>query len=385
MNMHFIFALIAVFFMVYPFAFYPMILKILMYLRKDSLHALDTPQIKLEDLPSIAVLISAYNEAEYIEEAIRTIIDQRYPKYEIHIGSDGSTDDTVKRVEILQNEIPHLHVHDLSKRGKNAVNEYLVAHSTSEIIVHVDADVRLKPGALHSMCARFLDAEVGAVIGTSMDAPMDNAHHDHEEEHSAYRNMEFKTRSMESALASTVTSLGHFYAVRRIYRKALPNEKVCDDYMPILHVLMEKKRVIADPHAFAYEVREMKPGTEFKQAKRFAACGMATVWEAKKLLLPKSGMIALFLWSRKMLRWLMPIIYMKAMAFAFLAWMDDSIGGQYLFYFLSGIILLSLPGFLGIRIMPIRQACIFVRLQISLLGAWYHVLSSNASSSWERT
>jgi hypothetical protein len=96
-------------------------------------------------------------------------------------------------------------------------------------------------------------------------------------------------------------------------------------------------------------------------------------------------MIALFLWSRKMLRWLMPIIYMKAMAFAFLAWMDDSIGGQYLFYFLSGIILLSLPGFLGIRIMPIRQACIFVRLQISLLGAWYHVLSSNASSSWERT
>jgi cellulose synthase/poly-beta-1,6-N-acetylglucosamine synthase-like glycosyltransferase len=153
--MHFIFALIAVFFMVYPFALYPIMLKILMYLHKKSLHSLDTPQIKLEDLPSIAVLISAYNEAEYIEEAIRTITDQRYPKYEIHIGSDGSTDDTVKRVEILQNEILHLHVHDLSKRGKNAVNEYLVAHSTSEIIVHVDADVRLKPGALHSMCARF--------------------------------------------------------------------------------------------------------------------------------------------------------------------------------------------------------------------------------------
>ncbi len=76
MNMHFIFALIAVFFMVYPFAFYPMILKILMYLRKDSLHALDTPQIKLEDFPSIAVLISAYNEAEYIEDAIRTIAEK---------------------------------------------------------------------------------------------------------------------------------------------------------------------------------------------------------------------------------------------------------------------------------------------------------------------
>lgn len=385
MNMHFIFALLAVFFMVYPFAFYPFLLKLLLVLRKDSLHSLDTPIIKQEDLPSIAVLIAAYNEADYIEDAIRTIIAQQYPNIEIHIGSDGSTDDTVRKVNTLQMEIPYLHIHDLSKRGKNAVNEYLIAHSTSDIIVHVDADVRLKPDALYSMCSRFLDEQVGAVIGTSIDAPMQSAHHDHEEEHSTYRNMEFKTRSMESALASTVTSLGHFYAVRRRYRKPLPNDKVCDDYMPILQVLMENKRVIADPHATAYEVREMKPGTEFKQAKRFAACGMATVWEARKLLLPRYGLIALFLWSRKMLRWLMPIIFVKAMVFSYMAWMENSAIGQYLFYVLSGIILLSIPGFLGIRIMPIRQACIFVRLQLSLLGAWMHVLRSNASSSWERS
>jgi cellulose synthase/poly-beta-1,6-N-acetylglucosamine synthase-like glycosyltransferase len=355
-----------------------------MVLKKDSLQSLDTPNIQQEDLPSIAVLISAYNEAEYIEDAIHTIIDQAYPNYEIHIGSDGSTDDTVKLVQSLQKDIPNLHIHDLTKRGKNAVNEYLVSHSTSDIIVHLDADVRLKPGALYSMCSRFLDQEIGAVIGTSMDAPMENAHHEHEQEHSAYRNMEFKSRSMESALASTVTSLGHFYAIRRIYRKPLPNEKVCDDYMPILHVLLEKKRVIADPHAYAYEVRAMLPGTEFKQAKRFAACGMATVLEAKNLLLPKYGLIAFFLWSRKMLRWLMPIMYVKAIVFSYLAWMEDSTGGQYLFYLLSGIILLSLPGFLGLNFMPIRQACIFVRLQLSLLSAWMHVLRSNASSSWER-
>jgi len=385
MNMHFIFALIAVFFMVYPFAFYPIVLRILIFLCKTSLHSLDIPQSKQEDLPVIAVLISAYNEAQYIEDAIRTIIDQQYPKYEIHIGSDGSTDDTVQRVQSLQHRIPHLYIHDLSKRGKNAVNEYLIAHSTSDIIVHIDADVRLKPGALYAMCSRFIDEEVGAVIGTSTDAPIASAHHEHEEEHSSYRNLEFKTRSMESTLASTVTSLGHFYAIRRIYRKSLPNDRVCDDYMPILHVLMEKKRVIADPHACAFEVREMQPGTEFKQAKRFAACGMASVLEARKLLLPQYGMIALFLWSRKMFRWLMPILYMKAMGFALIAWMEDSIGGQYLFFVLSGIIVLSIPGFLGIRIMPIRQACMFVRLQISLLGAWLHVLGSNASSSWERT
>jgi glycosyltransferase involved in cell wall biosynthesis len=385
MNVQFVFALLAVFFIVYPYALYPLMLRALMYFRRNILYSLETPQVREDALPSIAILIAAYNEEAYIEDAIHTILAQNYPHCEIHIGSDGSTDDTVAIVKSMQHDIPNLHMHDLSKRGKNAVNEYLVEHSSSDIIVHLDADVRLKPGALYSMCSRFIDDEIGAVIGTSIDAPMQDAHHEHEQEHSTYRNMEFKTRSMESTLASTVTSLGHFYAIRRIYRRPLPNEKVCDDYMPILHVLLERKRVIADPYAFAYEVRKMATGTEFKQAKRFAACGIATVLEAKRLLLPQFGLIALFLWSRKVLRWIMPITFLKALVFSGLAWIDGSLGGQYFFYGLMSIIVLSLPGFLGLRITPIRQACIFVRLQLSLLGAWMHILRSNASSSWERS
>ena len=375
---------ILLFLMIYPYVFYPMLLKLLMNIRKNSLHSLDTPNVLEHDLPNIAILIAAYNEAEYIEEAIHSIYAQNYTHCAVHVGSDGSTDDTVNIVERLQEQYPTLHVHALSRRGKNAVNEYLVSHSDSEVIVHLDADVRLQPGALYSMCARFTNQEIGAVIGTSIDAPMSVSQDNHAEEHSAYRSLELQTRSMESALASTVTSLGHCYAVRRKHRKPLPNDKVCDDYMPILHVLLAHKRVIADPHACAYEIRISSPGMEFKQAKRFAACGMATVGEADALLSPKYGLISLFLWSRKMLRWLMPFFYILALCTSFLAWHKGSMIGMIILHCLIGIMIISIPGFLGIRIMPIRQACIFVRLQLSLLGAWLHVFRSNASSTWER-
>jgi len=130
-----------------------------MKFKRNTLHSLDIPNIQEEYLPNIAVLIAAYNESEYIEDAIHTIYAQRYPRCEVHVGSDGSTDDTVQIVERLQNQYPNLHVHALERRGKNAVNEYLVSHSQSDVIVHLDADVRLQPGALYSMCSRFTRCE----------------------------------------------------------------------------------------------------------------------------------------------------------------------------------------------------------------------------------
>ena len=385
MTMLLVFSIIFLLLIVYPYAFYPILLKLLVNIRKHTLYSLDKLQVNEEDLPTITVLIAAYNEADYIEQAIHNIYEQHYPHCAVHVGSDGSTDQTVNTVRKLQLQYPSLHIHDLTRRGKNAINEYLIAHSESEVIVHLDADVRLESGALHSMCSRFIDQEIGAVIGTSIDAPMNNSLHDHAAEHSVYRSLEFQTRSMESQLASTVTSLGHCYALRRIHSKPLPNEKVCDDYMPILNVLLARKRVIADPYACAFEIRTSPPGMEFKQAKRFAACGMASVAEAEELLMPKNGLIALFLWSRKMLRWLMPFFYLLAISTSFLAWHEGSMIGKIIVHCLLGVLILSIPGFLGMRIMPMRQACIFVRLQMSLLGAWIHVLRSNTSSTWEHS
>lgn len=49
-------------------------------------------------LPGIAVIVPAYNEAETIEENLRSLLSLEYPDAEVVVVNDGSTDDTLGRL-----------------------------------------------------------------------------------------------------------------------------------------------------------------------------------------------------------------------------------------------------------------------------------------------
>lgn len=46
------------------------------------------------DTPGLSVLVPAFNESPMIAECLRSVIDQRYPEFEVIVVDDGSTDDT---------------------------------------------------------------------------------------------------------------------------------------------------------------------------------------------------------------------------------------------------------------------------------------------------
>ncbi len=50
----------------------------------------------------VTVIISSYNHASYIEQSILSVIGQTYPHIELLVIDDGSTDDSVSRIEALQ-------------------------------------------------------------------------------------------------------------------------------------------------------------------------------------------------------------------------------------------------------------------------------------------
>ena len=49
----------------------------------------------------VSVIIASYNHGPYIEKAITSVLDQSYPNVELFVVDDGSTDDSVKRIEKL--------------------------------------------------------------------------------------------------------------------------------------------------------------------------------------------------------------------------------------------------------------------------------------------
>ena len=87
---------VASFLIVYSYLLYPVILFSLSRLlsKKDN----QTFVVRQNDdsLPSVSVVISAYNEEACIEERIKNLLSLEYPhdKIRLLIASDGSTDDT---------------------------------------------------------------------------------------------------------------------------------------------------------------------------------------------------------------------------------------------------------------------------------------------------
>jgi poly-beta-1,6 N-acetyl-D-glucosamine synthase len=116
-------------------------------------------------MPSVSIIIPAYNEGKVIEKTIRSVLELRYSKKEIIVVDDGSTDNTLKIAKLMETDNP---IRVISKRKNGgkwcALNEGIEA-SISDIVVCIDADTVLDKNAIQPLVNHFNDSKVGAVAG----------------------------------------------------------------------------------------------------------------------------------------------------------------------------------------------------------------------------
>jgi len=113
--------------------------------------------------PSISIIVPAYNEEKCIERTIETLLEISYPKKEIIIVDDGSTDRTY---EIAKSFVPRgVKVVHRPNGGKWAALNYGMLFSKGEVILTVDADSLISRTALIEVVKRFQDPHVNAVAG----------------------------------------------------------------------------------------------------------------------------------------------------------------------------------------------------------------------------
>ncbi len=95
---------------------------------------------------NVSVCIPTYNQASYIEKAIRSAVTQTYPPFEIIVSDDCSTDNTSEILKSLQAEIPILKViKQPINLGISKNTDFCLRSATGEFILRLDSDDYLLP------------------------------------------------------------------------------------------------------------------------------------------------------------------------------------------------------------------------------------------------
>jgi GT2 family glycosyltransferase len=117
--------------------------------------------------PKISIITPSYNQAEYIEETIRSVLLQGYPNLEYFVIDGGSTDGTVEIVKRYEKWISGW-VSKLDSGQSDAIQKGI--DMSSGIIVNwLNSDDMLLPGALFSVAEAFNETTADIIVGRDWD------------------------------------------------------------------------------------------------------------------------------------------------------------------------------------------------------------------------
>ena len=99
-------------------------------------------------MSKISVIIPAYNHAEYIEEAINSVLNQTYPVYEIIVVDDGSTDNTLEVLEkfkkiIIKKNKHQGHIQTINDGLKMVTGDFIAFIDADDVWVNTKNEVQL--------------------------------------------------------------------------------------------------------------------------------------------------------------------------------------------------------------------------------------------------
>jgi poly-beta-1,6 N-acetyl-D-glucosamine synthase len=115
--------------------------------------------------PSVSIIIPAYNEGKVIEKTIRSVLELSYSQKEIIVVDDGSTDNTLKIVKLMETNNPIKVISKRKNGGKWCALNEGIESAISDIMVCIDADTVLDKNAIQPLVNHFIDSKVGAVAG----------------------------------------------------------------------------------------------------------------------------------------------------------------------------------------------------------------------------
>jgi cellulose synthase/poly-beta-1,6-N-acetylglucosamine synthase-like glycosyltransferase len=212
-----------------------------------------------ERLPSVAVIVTAYNEEDSIGRRLENLRTLDYPPelLELVVTSDASTDRTEELAEaagarVIRNP----------RGGKVAAQDAAVRATEAEVVAFSDANATWAPDALRKLVRNFADPAVGYVCGRlQLETP------DGRNKEGLYWRYELHTRESESRLGSITAGNGAIYALRRPDYAEVDPRFGHDLALPYLMVQRDR-RAVYEPEALAFEQPTPTNETEYRRKVR---------------------------------------------------------------------------------------------------------------------
>ncbi|GAJ70677.1 glycosyltransferase SypQ [Vibrio sp. JCM 18904] len=260
-------------------------------------------------LPSITVIVPAYNEEQWIAEKIRNLASLDYPrdKLRVVIACDGCTDNTAEIAQatiqeaICSDTLFIINDHQVN-RGKVALLNEEMRHVSSDITALSDTSALISCDSLLLASQHYQNENVGVVNATYQIMSTDN------QGEAAYWQYQSRVKHQESLLGSTIGSHGAFYTFRTHLFEPLEVSTINDDFILPMRIVLRGYSAIYEPNMLALELEQSSDNADFKRRLRISAGNMQQLMQLKKLLLPRYRGTAFAFLSGKVLRLATPYL-----------------------------------------------------------------------------
>lgn len=380
----------AFFVVFYAYAGYGLILYCLLQIKRLQRR---TPPAPSGDLPEIAFIVCAYNEADWIEQKIANSLALDYPPGQIHFlfVTDGSDDATPALVQNFPYPagVRWSLLHQPERRGKIAAFQRAMALVESPVVVSTDANTLVNREALRRLVDHFADPRVGAVAGEKRIAlgERDAANSAGE---GFYWKYESALKKWDAELWSVVGAAGELFAFRTEAYEHVPTDTIIEDFYLTLRIAQKGWRVAYEPGAYAAETASASVREEMKRKVRIAAGGLQAIARLTPLLnIFRHGILSFQYISHRVLRWtlapaLLPVIFLINAALA----QRGSFFYQILLAGQTGFYLAALTGYLfekkRVRVKGLFVPYYFCVMNWAVYAGFWRFVRGRQSVLWER-